>query len=222
MARRACTRWGGEALPPPDLPFLPYYYHHHHCIFLTQVLPINDLRKQHPHPTHTERDVAGVRFGPPRPIFHSWHSTTATTAFSSPHRLYKRSAPTPSVPYHYRPRRTRLLAWQGQTLAPPELPILTLGPGLVLGSQWTIHLWPPSSSSGLTAISGPEADLILTHHLRLEKCNVLGDDEITGMWYKLKRQPLCSGRGTSRGMLVSVELRDPRGGSPFSISNNLC
>jgi hypothetical protein len=100
--------------------------------------------------------------------------------------------------------------------------ILTLGPGLVLASQWTLHLWPPSSSSGLTAISAPEADSILTHHLGLEKCDALSDDEIRGMWYKLKRQPLCSGRSTSRGMLVFVESRDPRGGSPFSISNNLC
>jgi hypothetical protein len=142
----------------------------------------------------------------------------------SPHPIDFINDPRQRPPYHTITDRVALAYWLGRDkpLPPPELPILTLGPGLVLGSQWTIHLWGPSSSSGLPAISGPEADLILTHHLGLEKCNVLGDDEITGMWYKLKRQPLCSGRGTSRGMLVSVELRDPRGGSPFSISNNLC
>jgi hypothetical protein len=95
--------------------------------------------------------------------------------------------------------------------------ILALGLALVLASQWTIHLWPLSLSSGSTAVSGPEADLILAHRLGLEECDSLGDDEILDTWYNLKRQPLCSSRGTSSGMLVSVELRDPHGELPFSI-----
>ena len=98
-------------VPPPPPLHLPHL-----------IAPINDPHPWHPHSTDTECDALSFRFGRakhrPRPVFHSWRSTTTTTAFSSPHGLYKRFLTTTSTPDQYRSRRTRLLVWQGTTLAP--------------------------------------------------------------------------------------------------------
>lgn len=61
--------------------------------------------------------------------------------------------------------------------------------------------------------------MILAHHLGLEMCDALGDNEIQGMWYNLKRQPFCSAEDTSSGMLVSVESRNPRDFLPSQFSD---
>src|SRR5882762_393893 len=116
----------GKTLAPPDLPFLAYT-----TTTTASSSPRSPYKRPAPSsstPTDTEHVALGFRFGRakpwPRPISCSWRPTTTTTASSSPHCPYKRSAPMASTLDRYRVRRAQFSVWQGKTPPPPGLPFL--------------------------------------------------------------------------------------------------